>query len=401
MVKNSWMVAVAFGVLLLALAPAAAASEGQGVNAGYDHGFYIRSADGDNLLKIWFFSQIYYEYDVNDRARDNNTFGLRRARLLLFGHAFSPKWRYMIMPEMTTAYSTTNTVTRTSVTGVDSGGDTFAFTLEDDDVDRNDRGFRLLYLWGEYAASEAFNIRFGEFKTPMHRQYTTASNVQQLPDFPLTTITEPFVPGFQTGVNIWGKLASKKFHYDLFAVNGSGLDHVNINKSMRVGTRLVYDLLGQDVPYTDGDLAYSEEPLLAVGGHFSYERADGTVVGSYAPGDDMFRASMDGVLKYKGFSFDPEGYFFYNKSQNLKHWGMTVQTGYFIIPKKFDIDLQASAIWYDGALNDQYVFGGGWDYYFYGHPVKLQMDYGLLWTRQPGDDLKDHRIRLSMEIGFF
>ena len=399
--KNRWMAVVVFGVLSLASISAWAASEGEGVNAGFDHGFFIRSADGDNLLKFRFFTQIYYEYDRNERATDNNTFGIRRARLLMSGHAFNPKFKYMIMPEMTTAYSTTTTTTQTSVTGIDSGGDTFAFTLQDVDTDRNDRGFRLLYLWGEYAHSDAFNIRFGEFKTPMHRQYTTPSNVQQFPNFPLTTIVEPFVPGFQTGVNIWGKLASKKFHYDLFAVNASGFERVNLNKSMRVGTRLVYDLLGQDIPYTDGDLAYSEEPLLAVGGHVSYERADGTVAGSYAPGDDMMRASMDAVFKYKGFSIDPEGYFFYNRDQHLKHWGMTVQAGYFFIPKKFDVALQASAIWFDGAQNDAYVFGGGWDYYFYGPPIKLQMDYGLLWTKQPGNDLQDHRIRLSMEIGFF
>ena len=233
-----------------------------GMKTGYDHGFYIKSGDDDYMLKFRFYAQPYYEFRKNENRASANTFGIRRARILLSGHVFSPKVKFMIMPEMVMRYSTTTTTTNTTYTIVDSGGDTAQFTMNDIDTDNNDRGFRLLYLWGEYSPMDEFNIMFGEFKTPMHRQYTTGSNVNQFPNFPLTTLTEPFVPGFQTGINIWGKLLGKKFHYNLFGVNGSGFDRVNINKSMRVGTRLVYDIVGRDIKYSDGDYAYSEVPKL-------------------------------------------------------------------------------------------------------------------------------------------
>ena len=368
---------------------------------GYDRGFFIRTKDKKNMFKVRFFTQIYYEYDAINGSSDVNTFGIRRARLLLSGNVFTPKLTYMIMPEMVANYTTSTRTTATGYTVVDTGGNVSQFTVTDIDTDDDKTGFRLLYLWGQYKFAESFNLRFGEFKPQMHRQYTTGSNVQQFPNFPMTTITEPFVPGFQTGLDLFGSAYRKKFHYSVFAVNGSGFDRINLNKSMRVGTRLVYDILSENVQYTDGDLAYSVEPKLSIGGHFSYEKADETSVGNYVPGNDMMRASMDALFKYKGFSFDPEGYYFHNWDQGLNHWGMTVQTGYFIIPKKLDISAQASIIWFDGDENDRYEFGGGMDYYFFGHPVKLQADYGYIWYRQAGPDLKDNRIRLSMEIGFF
>ena len=166
-------------------------------NAGYDHGFYIKTSDNDFELKFRFFTQIYYEYDGDENGPDTNTFGIRRARLLMSGNVFTPKLSFMIMPEFTSSYGSTTTTTTTTYTVVDTGGNVSNFTTTDLDTDNDTRDFRLLYLWGQYGFTDYLNIRFGEFKTPMHRQYTTASNVQQFPNFPMTTITEPFVPGFQ------------------------------------------------------------------------------------------------------------------------------------------------------------------------------------------------------------
>lgn len=366
----------------------------KGYNSGYDHGFFIRTTDGNYKLKFRFFAQIFYEYDAIENGTDINTFGLRRARLLLSGNAFNKNFTYMTMAEMVSTYNTP--ISQTTYTITDSGGDTSTFTV----TDTTDRNFRLLYLWAQYRFADEFQIRVGEFIPPTEF-FFRASNKLEFGNFPLIAIAEPFTPNFQTGIDFLGTVA-KKFDYEVFAVNGSNFDRRNINKSFRIGTCLTYNFLGRP-GLGVADVAYSEKPQLAWTVSGAYERADytfGAPVNVNA-GDDVFRAQTNLVFRYKGFAIVPEFIVFYNKSQNYRHYATAGQAGYFIIPKHFEVAAQANYLRYAGADNDRYVFSGGFNYYFFGHPLKLQADYSYLINKQAGNNQNDHRIRVGIQAGFF
>lgn len=362
--------------------------------SGYDHGFFVKSHNGDYLFKLRFFGQVYYEFDRNEDAADVNTFGLRRARLLLSGNVFNPNLTYMIMPEMVSQYSVVTGTTAYSI--VDSAGNTALFNV----TDTSDRNFRLLYLWAQYRLCDEFQIRIGEF-TPPTEFFFRASHLLEFEDFPLIAVAEPFTPTFQTGIDLLGTIA-KKLDYELFAVNGSNLDRVNLNKAFRIGAMLTWNVLGKP-GLGVADVDYSESPQLALTLSGTYEHPDapqGAPI-NINTGDNVVRGQFNGVFRWKGFAIVPEAILFYDNRQHLKHWAFAGQTGYFIIPRVFELAMQANYLRYSGSNNDRYEFSGGFNYYFYGQPIKLQMDYSLLDNKRPGDDQISHRIRLGTQIGFF
>jgi hypothetical protein len=364
--------------------------------SGYDHGFFMRSADGDYLFKFRFFTQIFYEFDHNPGANATNSFGLRRARMQFLGNVFSPNLTYMIMPELVTQYA--STTTKTDYTVVDTGGDTSQFTVTSKDT--NDRNFRLLYLWAQYRFCDEFQIRAGEFIPPTEF-FFRASNLLTFGDFPIIATAAAFTPNFQTGVDFLGTIA-KKLDYELFAVNGSNFDQMNLNKTFRTGLSLTYNILGKP-GLGMSDVDYSEKPQLALTVAGSYEKMDQAIAApaNIAFNDTLYRAQTNAVFRYRGFSFAPEFILLYDNTQHFKHYGIAGQAGYFIIPKHLEAVLGASYLDYSGPSNDVAEYSGGLNYYFYGQPVKLQADYSLLRAQSPGGNLNTHRARLTLQFGFF
>jgi hypothetical protein len=367
--------------------------------SGYDKGFFIGSRDGNFLLKLRLFTQIYYEYQNLEDAADVNSFGIRRARLLLSGNVFDPNLTYMLMAEMATTYLSTTTTSSTAYTLVDSGGDTSNFTVTNSSTDTNDQNFRLLYLWAQYRFADEFQIRVGEFIPPTEF-FFRASNLILLQNFPMIAVAEPFTPNFQTGMDILGTIA-KKVDYEAFAVNGSNLDRVNANKSFRTGLALTFNIMGKP-GLGVSDVDYSEKPQLALTFSGAYERADYSLaVANVGHGDTAIRGQTNAVLRYRGFSFVPEFIVFYDRTRHNRSYGVEGQMGYFIIPKHFEVAGQAGMLKYTGPKNDLYELTGGLNYYFYGHQMKIQADYSYLISQRPGDLKNDQRVRVGTQIGFF
>jgi len=368
----------------------------KGGQSGYDHGFFIKSQDDLYAFKVRFFAEIFYEYDANEDAPDVNTFGIQRARLLLSGNVFNKNLTYMVMTEMATQYSVPVNNGVTIYTVQDSGGDTSTFTV----TDRTDRNFRLLYLWAQYRFADEFQVRFGEFIPPTEF-FFRASNLLQFENFPIIATAEPFTPNFQTGLDLLGTIG-KKLDYEIFAVNGSNFDNRNFNKSFRIGPCITYNILGKP-ELGVADVNYSEKPQLALTLSGAYERWDYPVAApaSINAGDTSFRGQTNLVFRYKGFSFVPEFIVFYNKTQHYKHYAMAAQAGYFVIPKHLELAAQGNLLKYSGPQNDYYEISGGLNYYFYGHPLKLQADYSALINKLPGGDQLNHRIRVGLQAGFF
>lgn len=368
-------------------------TEAEGLS-GYDHGFFVKSADGNYSFKFRFFAQLFYEYDGINDSPDVNTFGIRRARVLFSGNVFNPNLTYMMMSELVSQYNVPIALTQYTV--VDSAGNTSNFNVSD----TTDRNFRLLYLWAQYRFCDEFQIRGGEFIPPTEF-FFRASNLLMFEDFPSIATTEPFTPNFQTGLSILGTIAGK-LDYEAFAVNGSNFDQQNINKAFRTGLSLTYNILGKP-GLGVSDVDYSEAPQLALTVAGAYEHPDRVIPApvNFNPGDNVYRGQANAVLRYRGFSLVPEAIVIYNNTQHFRHWAFAGQLGYFIVPRRFEVAGQANYLRYSGDRNDRAEYSGGFNYYFYGQPVKFQIDYSYLRNTRAASVQTDHRIRTGVQVGFF
>lgn len=367
---------------------------------GYDKGFYIKSRDDDYLLKFRFFAQTYYQFDHLEGAADVNSFGIRRARLMMSGNVFNPKLTYMMMTEMATSYTSTNRSAANVITTVGPAGTTTT-TVTDTFQDDNYQNFRLLNLWLQYKVIDEFQIRVGEF-IPPNEYFFRASSLSETQNLPICSSAEPFFTGYHTGIDLLGTIANK-LDYEAFAVNGSNLDRVNLNKSFRIGLYLNYNFLGRPGMGV-ADIDYSVKPQLTLMVSGAYERPDSSMAAPAGVnhGDIVFRGQTNAVFRYKGFAFVPQFIVYYDQTQHFKEYAYTAQAGYFIIPKHFEIAGSATFLKYHGPKNDQGEYIGGLNYYFYGQQVKLQADYSVLTQQMPSDNMKvDHRIRVGTQVGFF
>lgn len=114
-----------------------AGQAGTGVTAGYNRGFFIRSADGNNELRMVLVSQLRYAYNhrdagaSTDEAEDLDFGGiqLRRVQLDLQGHFLNPRWTFRLRLDAS------------------SGGTVGA-----------------AWAWAGYRFSDRLGIRVGQFK---------------------------------------------------------------------------------------------------------------------------------------------------------------------------------------------------------------------------------------------
>jgi hypothetical protein len=351
---------------------------------GYDNGFFIQSADNQFKLKLNANLQMRYEYQTREGARDNNYFSIPRSRFIFTGHAFTPKLIYMIMPEMGDSDTTHAT----------------------DDVSAN---LYMRDLWFDYAVTEKIQIKLGQFYLPRSRQAYTISPAQQFGEFPITALGD-FGFTWDRGIDFHGSI--DKLDYDAYVTNGSGGNLINASKGMNVGTRVVYNIFGK-YGYTEGDLDNSEDPNLAVGAHFSFNNNDNFNNGTNnAAGDqspDYSFASADVALKQKGLSFEAEFMNLHNHENGDHNPAVTIQAGYFMIPKKWEVAAEISHIFWDGGDNDESEYQAGSSYYFKGHKVKVQGTYAFLVDENGdpanavfvGDNSQiNHRFRLLFGFAF-
>ena len=73
--------------------------ENKGLQAGYDKGFYIKTRDGNFLLKTNVFLQfrytdLFFDRKVNANDEDWSNFFIRRARVIFSGNAPDKDWTY-------------------------------------------------------------------------------------------------------------------------------------------------------------------------------------------------------------------------------------------------------------------------------------------------------------------
>jgi hypothetical protein len=182
-------------------------------------------------------------------------------------------------------------------------------------------------------------------------------------------------------------------------MNGNGQNALSNNKNYLVGARIDIPIVGT-YKMTESDIDYSETPNVGIGLAYALNRASIARQGGAVPaGVKTSNGTFDLGLKYRGFSVQAAGMITRTHGGNAQtNWGYFGQTGYFIVPKHFEVAARAGGIILPNAPN-QYEYTAALNYFINGHALKIQGDYSLLQNARAQGTL-DHRARLQFQVIF-
>jgi len=376
-------------------------------SSGWDSGFYLRSADDNFKMKVGgkvqvqqitqkktglqkIFNSSTGRFTTPDSFSD--TFAVRRASIMTSGTIYEKvDWAAVVQ----TSTGQPGTATQ-----------------------------RILFL-GDVAYNVApyFSIDMGMVSLPFEKSVSsswllaveppvTATQTDGLKD--LTIARQSFGPSDDLGLTLSGDVG-KYFRYEAGVVNGSGFIPQNADNNLSYGGRLQFNVMGS-IPPSQTDFAWSETPNVVLGLGTIYEDVQ-------APDDFVATTTRkwdwssvgDFAFRYRGFALNGAGY--YRKSKYISTAGVPVvdtnadgylidkgyyaNAGYYVMPKKLELQINAAQIFREGADNDANEFGGGLNWYIHKNNVKLQLDYSrvLDYDAVPGlNNATYHRVRTMFSL---
>ena len=364
------------------------------VKASYDtkKGLVFKSRDGNFAMELGLRFQFRYSYtqegdSLNTASQSSfedkevSSFRVRRARLKIGGHGFQPWLKYYF------EY------------------DAPSNTLLDWRVDI------AKFKWA--------TLRVGQWKVNYNRERVDSSGNQQFVD--RSIVNAPFTLDRQVGAMLYGHLFESTPAYMIYNVGvftGTGLNQtINDDKNMLYVARLQWNFFGRDLPFSQSDVEYTENPtgsFALAGAHnradrFNFptaSRASGVVDGQF----EITQAVEEIAFKYKGFSLQQEFHVkeVVNKSNDARTTllGAYAQAGYFphylidFIPQPLEVAFRYAFVDpNDTVRNDvlrEQTVAVNW--FFAGHRNKLTFDYSHL--TQAGDVPPVDRIRLQYDVSF-
>lgn len=373
-----------------------------GLQAGYDHGFFIRSTDDQFLMKFQWLVQARYTYYQSQpenrylvpgfRRSDRSGFDFTRARFRIFGHVFDKDLTYFL--SLTHAENTAYDV-------------------------------RNLYAYVDYRFSDAFHVAVGQMRLNGSRAQMRKISTYQFPELPFSDAVFGGAVGVGVGVRFWGQPLGKRVSWWLDVTNSwSGNanrtitnDPPELDGDLAVVFRAVWHVLGKPggADFAEqADLACLDAPALDLGFHYGFnndERDSRTSTLPFTPrnqpgvgafgltrttGAQVHRAGVEAALKYRGFSavaeyhvavvdvknaehapFTPYYQLTGDDSTNVHHGGY-LQVGYMLpIPgqeNKWEVVSRLEGVaGVDPDNQGTWIYAAGVNYYFEPE-VKLQMD---------------------------
>lgn len=351
---------------------------------------------------------VFGDYRANRSVGESAQFNLRRARLLFTGHVFDPDLKYFMQVGFESAENAQTpgsanlldfyvTSTHLPLLNVQVGQYKVYFNraqinntasmqfaeraiLQDaftaNGLNRRDIGITVMNDEELYPVNYYLGIFNGG--GPLFTDYGSYESEEPTQG----------CPGGQTGSNPFPTPA------------GCPANQRNLNANFRTNTisqlmytaRLMWNMIGRP-GYGEGDLAYSETPQVAVGGSIAYNPQINTSSDNAFIGIDLANLNwrrqlatfgngrqlgwgfvdyntwtLDGILKYRGFSLQGE-YYFKNINRHNKGLpcvqtngvggactayapallgnatGWYVQSGYYVVPRKFEVAARYS--WWD------------------------------------------------------
>jgi hypothetical protein len=360
---------------------------GDGQTAGYDGGFFIKNKENTFNLGINGRIQVRYSFNIAEDFEDGHTLAIRRAYLMLGGHAFSEKATYFFL---------------ISLGGTNS----------------------LIIADVAYKFADAFTIHAG-------RNGVSLTNIQDDSSGKLMFVTAPLAASRFDSVGLPVMILASGsidfFSYNVAIANGldTGFD-ANLNNEMAYVARFDFRLFGK-MSSGQGDYAYSETPAFSMGLGGSYGHEDtGTQTRHIVVGSD-FR------FKFKGFALMGAGYYrqldpdMFTRAQT--DVGAELLAGFYAIPKKLEFAIRAAALFdditdsglglllatggdtrlggnlgagdVDGDAFNEYEGSVAMSYYFTGYNAKIQAQYSFFLDGIAGPDDRIYHVgMMQVQLGF-
>jgi hypothetical protein len=400
---SSVRILLVFGLTTLAfiLAPAQAADaqetepeDSPVVKLFEPTGIEVASADGRYRFHLWFRGQFRYFYPFNSAPvtpeeldePDQSSIVVQRARIKLEGNIYQPWVTYY-----------------------------FEYDF---------RNGRLLDLRFTLTRYEWLQLRVGQWKVDFNRERRDSSGSQQFVE--RSIVTYFFTVDRQQGLMALGRLwsgshADSRYFAGVF--NGNGRGQANDDTSMMWFGRYQWNFLGRDLPFSQSDVEFHEQPagtlaFAAIKNNSPYTRfssSGGGQLPGFEPGQagqyDLTQFVEEAAFKYRGFSFQHE--FHWKEivdnfdSTTTKLRGSYTQAGLFpwslleSIPRPLEVAFRYAFvdpnIAITGDTQMETTVGANW--FFSGHNNKLTTDYSWITMQQPGGpDLSDQRFRAQWDI---
>jgi hypothetical protein len=385
---------------------------------GYDQGFVVAN-DGQTevdggafpfLIRINSWFQLRHTgFNSQGPNQDQNTFSFERLRFSFAGHAFSPDLNYFFQ--------------------FDGNSDRATDAIFLDYYATYDVGRALLGL-----DRDRLGLKFGQWKVPFSRSREESGRRLQFTD--RATANVFFDLNRSVGVGAYGELSTpfRPIKIETALFNGyrsrgfrtnrdGGLDQ-NFGWSLRAFSDLGSEFGNDGEP----DLTPHRSPTLRTGGGLAYTRvgeegqsefsrarvvdSGATLLSLLPPGVDAYDVwyfTTDLHWKYRGWSVILDYYwraisnFSGGAVPDLGDHGFVAQTGYFVVPERFEILARWSRIVGDSGTLGRRVqssdeIGGGIAWYFRGHHAKFVFDA----THVNGVPIQESRLdMLPGDAGWF
>lgn len=388
-------------------APAAHAPTPDGrVRIAFGQGATMSTADGNFELNLRARIQTRFTLtsEVGSGEEPATEFSIRRMRVVFQGHAIDRALQYYIQ---------------------------LGFSNRDTESDLR---LPLRDAYVTWTRWRDVQIRAGQMKVPFDRQRVVSSSALQFVD--RSIVTSELNLDRDVGVQVFSRDLlglGNRLGYQLGVFGGDGRNRLSSTSGLLWVARLEFTPFGRFDDYVEGDLERLDRPRLAVGVGVAYNqntvRARSTFDATYALGGfDYLHGEVDLAFKWRGLSvlgaailrradvavhegtvdgaprsefsrsyfgwFAQAGYLFNQHLELVARYGdlrpTVLDTARFTPLQRAQFDREQRA---------RHEVGGGLNWYFQGHSLKLQTDYFYYFSERL-DDRGEHQARVQLQLFF-
>jgi phosphate-selective porin OprO and OprP len=388
-------------------------------------GVDIKSADGNFLLntslRFQFLDELHAPAAAGSEVR--NHLVMRRVRLTFGGHVFSEDIKYKLdialgTPELGREPSTVVNKSDNTRPPVDGTGNDVALSSTGDTLQQGP----IIDAYLEFQQHRDLNVRVGQSKIPFSLERLMSDGALRSVDRSLASEEFSFDRDIGIDVRSGDLLGIDKLRYYAGVYSGEGrnasLKSVGAGDLGHVyAVRVEMFPMGTFDIYDAPDLAAAHDARLAIGVAYAFLQADatspeakrqlGTVLES--PGTialvDYNSHNFTADVSFKLCGFSAMSAFYFRKVDPFigarDGIGWVLQAGY-LMSQEMPIEVQAGFAMVrpteraTSGISEGNELGGGFNYYFYGHGLKLQAEYAHTWD-QGVAGLADNRIRLQLQ----
>ena len=353
---------------------------GNGVAAGWDNGFFLKSDDGNFTLRPGIQVQFRHATAHTDGLKNGDKdstvsgFEFRRARVRFDGNAFSPDLTYSLIL----------------------------------DTNRAGGGVSLLDVWFKYKFADDWAVRLGQFKDPVHHE-------RLLPAFAVLAVERTLVESLLGG-NVADRVQGVSLIYGDYARDNPWYAEVAFHDGANTRNtdfrdaqpgapgqpatsqsnfgftgRVEYKFLGDWTNYRDYTAKGVKRDLLVAGAAVDYTQRDGS--DQYLPTADVQWKNAGGWAAYAAVYGRQIEFRNTAGDDSRFDWGFQAQLSYLFTPAwevfgrydvtQLDRDFQAGE-------NTFPEFTAGFNYYFgrdgrFVHRAKFTLDVNYLPHGAPSD----------------